>query len=111
MRKTIAVAELLYFQPVGPLPGFTTSMHVKVDMERYHAPVDFGVGHMGFITGAAEESSGSTAQRQRQPSAGGGGTRHADADYWRHMLSGRGRLQPLLWSSSLIASACWKTLN
>ena len=90
MRKTITVAELLYFQPVGPMPGFSTPMHVKVDMEGYHAPVDLGAGKLGFRSETAEDSSGSTARQQRPPAAGGCGTRRVDADYWRHMLSGRG---------------------
>jgi len=101
MRKTIAVAELLYFQPVGFLPGFTAPIHVKVDMEGSHAPVG----------GADKEPSGSAAQPQGLPPAGGGGTRDTDANYWRHMLSGRGGFQFLLWSSLLIASICWQTLN
>jgi len=93
MRKTITVAELLYFQPVGPLPGFSTPMHANLDTEGYYTPANFGVGKMGFQTGAAEPPGSSTARPQSQPAAGSHGTRCADADYWRHMLSGRGRFQ------------------
>ena len=87
MRKTIQVADLLYFLPADRGSAFRDP--VLIDMEAFHSPVDFVDAEMGFRTGA-DESTGSTARQQRRTGAGGGGTRRADNDYWRHMLSGRG---------------------
>ncbi len=90
MRKTIQVAELLYFRPADRASAFHDP--IVVDMKAFHAPVDKVDAEMGFRTGT-DESGGSTARQKRRTAAGGGGTRRADADYWRHMLSGRGRFQ------------------
>lgn len=90
MRKTIQVADLLYFLPAKRRSAFHDP--IVVDMQAFHAPVNFVDAEMGFRTGG-DESGGSTARQQKRTAAGGGGTRRADADYWRHMLSGRGRLQ------------------
>jgi len=91
MRKTLQVAELLYFRPADRGSAFREP--IVVDMAAFHTPVDFVDVEMGFRTGADDESGGSTARQQRRTAASGGGTRRADADYWRHMLSGRGRFQ------------------
>ncbi len=88
MRKTIQVADLLYFLPADHGSAFRDP--ILIDMDAFHAPVDFVDAEMGFRTGA-DESGGSTARQQRRTGAGGGGTSHPDTDYWRHMLSGRGR--------------------
>jgi len=87
MRKTIQVAELLYFLPSDRESAFHDP--VVIDMEAFHTPVDFVDAEMGFRTGADDESGGSTARQQKRTAASGGGTRRPDADYWRHMLSGR----------------------
>jgi hypothetical protein len=95
MRKTLEVADLLYFQPErrahDSSAGFT---YVPVNIKSHYAQVnsvdsDLAQLEMGFRTGAEAESGGSTA-RQRQPAAGGSRTRPKDADYWRHLMSGRG---------------------
>jgi len=92
MRKTIQVAELLYFVPADPESAFHDP--IVVDMEAFYSTVEVVDAEMGFRTGADEESGGSTARQQRRTAAGGGGgTKRADAEYWRHMLSGRGRFQ------------------
>jgi len=107
MRKTLEVAELLYFQPVGLAHGSSAGFSfVPVDMESHHAqvnPVDSTVAALetGFRT-AAEGKSGGSTPRQSQPAAGGSRTRRKDADYWRHMMSGRGMFHFLLWASLLI---------
>ena len=93
MDKTIEVAELLYFQPAGALPAPALYHPFEVDMAEFHTEAKFDVTEMGFRTRANNESGGSTARQERRPAAGGGGTRRADADHWRHMLSGRGRFQ------------------
>lgn len=89
MDKTIEVAELLYFQPAGPLPALHHPF--EADMTAFHTEVKFDDAEMGFRTRANDESGGSTARQERQPAAVGGGTRRGDVDYWR--LSGRGRFQ------------------
>ena len=76
MQKTIQVAELLYFLPADGESAFHDH-----DMQAFHTPVHFVDAEMG----CADESGGSTAQQQGRTATG-----HADADYWRHMLSGRG---------------------
>ena len=91
MHKTIHVAELLYFLPAERVSAFHDP--VVVDMEAFHTPVDFVDAEMGFRADADNESGGSTARQQRRTTAAGGGTRRTEADYWRHMLSGRGRFQ------------------
>jgi len=90
MRKTIQVADLLYFLPADRGSAFRDP--ILIDMEAFHAPVDFVDAEMGFRTGT-DESGGSTARQLRRTGAGGSGTRRTGADYWRHMLSGRGRFQ------------------
>jgi hypothetical protein len=107
MRETLEVAELLYFQPVGLAHGSSAGFSfISVDMESQHAQVnsvDSAVAalEMRFRTGAEGESGGSTAQH-RQPAVGGNRTRHKDADYWRHMMSGHGMFHFSLWASLLI---------
>ena len=97
MRKTIKAAELLYFVPADAGAAFRDP--ILVDMEAYYSTIESTDSEMGFRTGTNEESGSSTARKQRRTAAagggggGGGGTRRADADYWRHMLSGRGRFQ------------------
>jgi len=80
MQKTIQVAELLYVRPANPGSAFRDP--ILIDMEAFHAPVDFVDVEMGFRTGA-NDSGGSTARQQRRTGAGGG-TRCADADYWSY---------------------------
>jgi hypothetical protein len=80
MRKTIHVAELLYFQPVGLDCNFDAPTNLLVvDMEGHHA------------IGADDKSRGSTPPQQRRPASSDGGMGRKDADYWRYMLSGRGK--------------------
>jgi hypothetical protein len=88
MRKTIQVAELLYFIAADPESAFYDP--IVVDMEAFYSTVEVVDVEMGFRTGTDEESGGSTARQQGRTASGGGGIRRADADYWRHMLSGRG---------------------
>ena len=90
MRQTIQVAELLYFRPADRASAFHDP--IVVDMKAFHTPVDKVDVEMSFQT-STDESGGSTARQQRRTAAGGDGTRRADADYWCHMLSGRGRFQ------------------
>jgi len=73
MQKTLEVAELLYFQPVGLSCGSSAGFSfVPVDMESQHAQVN-SVGstvaalEMGFRTGAEGQSRGSTAQHRNPP--------------------------------------------
>jgi len=90
MRKTIQVAELLYFLPEEPQTAFRDP--IVIDLQAFYSPVNFVDAEMGFrIDG--DESGDSTARQQRRAAAGGGGTRRADAGYWRHMLSGRSKFQ------------------
>jgi hypothetical protein len=89
IEKTIEVAELLYFQPAGPLPALYHPF--EGDMAAFHTEAKFDDAEMGFRTRSNNESGGSTARQERRPAAGGGGTRRVDADHWRHMLSGRGK--------------------
>jgi len=92
MRKTIKVAELLYFVPADTGSAFHDP--ILVDMEAYYSTVEVTDAEMGFRIDTDEGSGGSTARQQRRTAGGGGGgTRRADADYWRNMLSGRGRFQ------------------
>ena len=101
--KTIEVAELLYFQPVGPPATF----YLPVDMAMFHTEAKFNDVAMGFQSLAHDKFGvgGSTPRQARQPATGGGETRHADTDHWRYMLSGHGRFQFfLLWASLLIPS-------
>lgn len=114
MRKTIQVADLLYFRPErrttafdAPIP--TVTMPVINTKERYaeviHDVVDDSK-EMGAWTGTNNGSGDSTVRqtdtggRTRQINTGGG-TRHVDPgpDYWRHMLSGRGRFHIFSWDS------------
>jgi hypothetical protein len=112
MDKTIEVANLLYFQPAGPPPppAFYHPL-LEVDMAKFHTEAKLDDAGVVFRTRANDESGRSTTPRARGPAAGvsgDGGTRHADTDYWRHMLSGRGGLQFfLLWASLLIPSIRW----
>jgi len=68
MRKTLEVAELLYFQPVGLAHGSSAGVSfVPVGMKPQHAQVNSVdstvVGlETGFWTGAEGESGGSTAR-------------------------------------------------
>lgn len=98
MRKTIRVAELLYFRPVGLEDNFYTPTNfVVVGTEGTHALVNkFDGTEMAFQIGADDESRGSTVRQQERPASSGGGTGRDDADYWRYMLSGRGKCQFLL---------------
>lgn len=107
MDKTIEVAELLYFQPAGPLPALYHPF--EADMTAFHTEAKFDDAEMGFRTRANNEPGGSTARQERRPAASGGGTRRADADHWRHMLSGRGRFQVffLLRASLLTPNIRW----
>jgi hypothetical protein len=90
MRKTIQVADLFYFLPEEPQTAFRDP--IVIDLHAFYSPVNFVDAEMGFrIDG--DESGGSTARQQRRAAAGDGGTRRADADYWRHMLSGHGKFQ------------------
>lgn len=88
MRKTIEVAQLLYFRLVWDQNFPIPMEHMPVDMKVY-APLE--PTEMGFQTGAdGSTASGSTTHQQRPTTADGdGATRRADADYWRDMLSGR----------------------
>ena len=96
MRKTIQVADLLYFRPAEPQSAFHNP--IVIDLQAFYAPVNFVDAEMGFRTDG-DESGGSTARQQRRTAAVGDGTRRADADYWRHMLSGRSRFQTFSVSS------------
>jgi len=97
MRKTIQVAELLYFRPVG-LEDPPTNL-VVVDMEGDHALINkLDATEIASRIGADDESCSSTLPQQRRPASSDGGTGHEDADYWRYMLSGRGEIQFLLWT-------------
>ena len=92
MRKTIQVADLL---SISYLQSFNlgSMTPIVIDLQAFYAPVSFVDAEMRFQTDG-NESSGSTAGQQRQTAAVGDGTRRADdADYWRRMLSGRGRFQ------------------
>ncbi|KIM38463.1 hypothetical protein M413DRAFT_242031 [Hebeloma cylindrosporum] len=107
MRKTLEVADLLYFQPVVNRDASSVQFAiVNVDVDSRYAqdkPLDSDVASLmefGVRTGAEGESGGSTA-RQRQPAAG---TRRKDADYWRHLMSGRGAFHLLSCLSLLIES-------
>jgi hypothetical protein len=77
----------------------------------YHIPADFGVGKMGFRTGAAEQSGGSTVNRRGDPLLV---VMKQDAQTLTTgaicFLAEVGS-SFLLGSSSLIASTCWQTLN
>ena len=88
LRKTIQVADLLYFLPAEPQSAFHDP--IVIDLQAFYAPVDFVDAEMGFRTGG-DQSGGSTARQQQRTAAGGSGTRRADADHWRHLLSGRGK--------------------
>jgi len=57
MRKIIQVADLLYFLPADRGSAFRDP--ILIDMEAFHAPVDFVDAEMAF--------------QQRRTSAGGGG--------------------------------------
>lgn len=73
MRKTLEVAELLYFQPVGLAHGSSADFSfVPVDVESHYVQVN---------------SVDSTVAALRRK----------DADHWRHMMSGRGMFHFLLW--------------
>jgi len=71
MRKTIQVAELLYFVPADRVSAFRDP--VVIDMEASHNPVNFLDAEMGFRTGAAAAAGvcGYTARQQRQSASGG----------------------------------------
>ena len=74
-------------------------------MTAFHTEAEPDDAEMGFRTRANNESGGSTARQERRPAAGAGGTRHADTDHWRHMLSGRGRFQFFSLRASLLTSS------
>ena len=57
MRKTIQVADLLYFLPEEPQTAFRDP--IVIDLQAFYSPVNFVDAEMGFRIG--DESGGSTA--------------------------------------------------
>jgi hypothetical protein len=88
MRKTIEVADLLYFRPSiieAPL-----KISILVDMKGFFASVKVNEV-MDVRTTNNDESAVTTVRQKRQRTDTGGGTKRMDSNHWRHMLSGRGR--------------------
>jgi hypothetical protein len=67
MRKAIQVADLLYCLPADR--GFAFRDPVLIDMEAFHAPVDFVDAEMGFRTGT-NVPTGSIARPRQQRRTG-----------------------------------------
>lgn len=83
MRKTIKVADLLYFRPEYN-PGSLEDM----GNEKCYEWIDISEDdEMDPLTGTNNPRINDSTVRQTDI----GGTRDMDSNYWRHMLSGRGR--------------------
>jgi len=88
MRKTIQVADLLYFHLPACRPAAFYEL-VKTDDDDDNDDFDdeenvFDDDEMDARTGTNDGSSDSTVRQTDT-----GGTRDGDPNYWRHMLSGR----------------------
>ena len=83
MRKTIKVADLLYFRPEYN-PGSLEDM----GNEKCYEWIDISEDdEMDPLTGTNNPRINDSTVRQTDI----GGTRDINSNYWRHMLSGRGR--------------------
>jgi hypothetical protein len=87
MRKTIQVADLLYFRPECD-PG---AFPIVMDSEEYYKEIDVPEDDDDEMdarqTGITNDWSNDSTVGQTDTD----GTRDMDPNYWRHMLSGRGR--------------------